>query len=434
MIIRNMLLAALMINVVAAAAQADKRGERWIITFSERFRLVSWDNAISLDETAEASRAFTRHRTQLGATWSPTPTMLFGMRMTNEFRCYLAPSAVAFHLDEVFVEHLYVKIMRPWHQPVILTLGRQDIMLGEGFMVMDGHPLDGSRSVYFNALRLDWIMRHHQQVTVFASFQEATDDWLPIIHGQNQELVEQPETGLGFYYTGRWKKREIDVYFIHKGLGRNDAIPVSSAINTIGSRVKQPLLKSIDLSAVAEAGYQFGRYGDSGRRAFGGHGYLRYYPGWTAARGFLPSSLAAGVIYLSGDDPDTGNREGWDPMFARWPKWSESYIYTQIKEDAVAWWTNLISLNAAVQFPLSAQINLRLDYHHLTAPRKAATSADFPGGPGVTRGDLFIGKLSFRIDSRWSGHLLWEGFNPGDYYFDGADSYAWIRAELMYQY
>ena len=32
--------------------------------------------------------------------------------------------------------------------------------------------------------------------------------------------------------------------------------------------------------------------------------------------------------------------ENWDPLFSRWPKWSELYIYTQFRETGVAYWTN----------------------------------------------------------------------------------------------
>jgi hypothetical protein len=59
--------------------------------------------------------------------------------------------------------------------------------------------------------------------------------------------------------------------------------------------------------------------------------------------------------------------------------------------------------------------------------------ADFVA-PGRTRGNLIIGKLNFEFGKFWSGHLLWEGFLPGDYYFAAADGYNWLRAELMFRY
>jgi len=434
MIAKCILSAVFMSVVMASVSWAGKLNDQWTILFSERFRLETWDNAITLDETAEGSRTYTRNRTQLGVTWSPSPNTVFGLRLANEFRYYLAPTNVDFHLNEVFIDQLYLKTTMPWYRPLAITVGRQDIMLGEGFMVMDGNPLDGSRSIYFNAVRVDWAVRPDHQVIAFASHQEETDDWLPIIHEQDQALVEQPETGIGVFYNGKWSQRELQAYVVHKKRSDNTAFPINSTATTIGGRIKGPLAGGINLTAVLEAGYQFGSIGDADRRAFGGHGYVQYCPDWGTQRPYLPSLVAAGIVYLSGDDPGTAEWEGWDPMFARWPKWSESYIYTQIREDAVAWWTNLVSCNAEARFLLTPAADLKLIFHHLMAPRSAGISSGFPGGTGTTRGDLFIGKLSYKFDQRWSGHVLGESFTPGDYYFNCADNYVWVRAELMYQY
>jgi len=416
------------------ATWAGELNEHWTVTFGERMRLETWDNTISLDDSTEDARSQMRFRTQLGAAWSPSSNTVFGLRLANEFRYYVAPGNRDFHLDEVFVDQLYVKAALPWYQPLTFTVGRQDIMLGEGFIVMDGGPLDGSRSAYFNAVRLDWTIRPGQALTAFVCHQEETDHWLPIIHEQDQPMVEQAETGIGLYYNGKWTDHDIEGYFVYKRSDDNAAVPFSSTANTIGGRIKQPVLRDIDLTAVAEAAYQFGEREDADRRAFGGHGYLHYRPGWDTPHPYLPSLLGAGVIYLSGDDPDTEKWEGWDPVFARWPKWNESYIYTLSGENGVAWWTNLVSVNAEVRFLPTTNAELRLAFHHFTAPEKAGASSDFPGGTGTTRGNFYIGKLAYKFDQRWTGHLIWESLAPGDFYFGGADSYAWIRAELMYQY
>ena len=431
---RRTMIAILTMLLTAASSWAGKINEHWTVTFNERFRLVTWDNAITLDETANGSRTFTRSRTRLGATWTQSENLTVTLRLANEFRYHLTPPETDFHLNETFIDHLYLKIKPPFYPSITLTVGRQDIMLGEGFIVMDGHPLDGSRSIYFNAVRLDWTLRPDHGLTAFASFTEEYDDWLPIFHKVDQILVEQPETGIGVYYFGRWCMRDIQGYFVHKHRGENESIPNSSTANTLGSRITQPFEGSAGLAVVVEAGYQFGENGDADHAALGGYGYFQAKPKWTAPRPYLPARITVGTIYLSGDDPDTEDWEGWDPMFARWPKWSESYIYTQVKEDAVAWWTNLISIYSEVQFNLTPNVDFKLTCHHLIAPQAADTSTGFPGGSGKTRGELIIGKLTYKFGHHWSGHVLCEAFNPGDYYFDGADSYAWIRTEFMFRY
>jgi hypothetical protein len=434
MTFRNTVIAVLLAMTVVSVSWAGQINRYWTVTFDERMRVETWDNAMSLDETAADSRTYTRNRTRLGATWSPLPNATFGLRLGNEFRYCLAPKNIDFNLNEIFVDQLCVKaiLFEREQRGLTLTIGRQDITLGEGLIVMDGDPLDGSRSGYFNAARLDWTIRPKHLLTAFVSHLEETDSYLPIIHDQHQALVEQPETGIGLRYQGTWYRKEIQGFFVHKASRSNASIPFNSTVNTIGGKILLGVGSVIAIHNVTlEAEYQFGKRGNADRRAFGGHGYFSYFPDWPAP---LPTSFKAGFIYLSGDNPKTNDWEGWDPMFGRWPKWSDSYIYTQIKEDAVAWWTNLASIYAEALFGLTPAVELKFAYHHLMAPQEAEASSDFPGGTGATRGDLFIGKLTYKFDQRWSGHLQWEGFTPGDYYFDGADSYAWIRAELMYQY
>ncbi|MCB2229772.1 alginate export family protein [bacterium] len=427
-------LALLLVIGFSSATEAKKINDRWSVNFSERFRLVSWDNAISLDETVDASRTFTRHRSQFGAVWTGSENVGFGLQFANEFRYHVNPTTVDFNFDEIFVDQLYVTLTSPMDQPVTITLGRQNIILGEGFVVMDGHPLDGSRSIYFNAARLDWRPKTGHELTAFASYTKETDELLPVVNKRDQALVEQPEPGMGLYYSGVWSGKDVHAYVVHKRREENSSRPFAAEVTAVGSRLKLPLSHSIDLSLVTEAAYQFGKIEDVDCSAYGGYSYLRYKPAWPVGRFFLPTSVTTRFIYLSGDDPGTADYEGWDPMFARWPKWSESYIYTQVKEAAVAWWTNLISLNVEAQFGLTSRVDLQFNYHHLLAAEKPDPSLDFPGGTGTTRGDLFIGKLTYVFDQYWSGHVLWEGFVPGDFYFEDADSYAWIRAELMYRY
>jgi len=61
------------------------------ISFSERFRLVSWDNAIHLDNAEEGAATFTRHRTSFMGQWYATDQMEIGLKFTNEFRYHFVP-------------------------------------------------------------------------------------------------------------------------------------------------------------------------------------------------------------------------------------------------------------------------------------------------------------------------------------------------------
>jgi len=428
--IKRLLPAFVLTLILATTTVGLELHPRFKLNISERFRMVSWDNAITLDKNADASRAFTRHRTRISGTWQPLDKLEIGFGLANEFRYYFTPNNTHLNLDEVFIDPLYIKWSHVANSPATLTVGRQNIILGEGFIVMDGHPLDGSRSIYFNAVRLDVALADDHKVTAFYSYQPKIDDWLPVAHDRDQELVEQPEQGLGLYYMGKSGRNDIDGYLLVKNLRQTASRP-KSHIYTLGTKINRPFGRKF--LASLEGAYQFGDYDSIDRAAYGLHTHVDYTPRNKTARFCLPSKMTAGAIVLSGDNPGTDTFNDWDPGFARWPKWSESYIYTQVFEDAVAYWTNLISLYGRLHFDLDDGVGFNLDYYHLMADHRATIGQAFPGGDGTTRGKLVIGKLNYRFSKYWSGHILWEYFEPGDYYFENADSYGWLRLELMFR-
>ena len=399
--------------------------------FVYRFRFVSWDNAIHLDENKKSESTFTRYRTNLSLNWNPRPNLELSMKLTNEFRYYFIPSDRDFNLHEIFIDNLLLKWKKPFNLPLDLSLGRQNMMLGEGFVVMDGHPLDGSRSIYFNAVRADFNFNENNKLIFFYTYQPRKDTWLPIINDQEQPLIEQPEEGIGLYYQQTSKQTGYDIYIIRKNMYSIKSLPFDSTINTFGGKIKIPIFNTFSLTA--EGAFQSGSYGDYGRNAFGGHYHMDYmssfnFPG--------PTLITFGGIYLSGDEPSTSKIEGWDPVFSRWPKWSEAYIYTLIPEykGKVAYWSNLASLYAELKFNVFPKINLDVTYHHLTAPKLARDTIPFPGGTGKDRGELIITRVNIRLSKKISGHIHLENFYPGNYYWPEADDYYWLRVEIMYTY
>jgi len=399
------------------------------VNFMERFRFEGWDNTVNLDGNAADTTGYTRQRTSLTLTWIASPDIELLLKLTNESRFYLAPKYRGFEWRELVFDNLYFKWKNVAKLPLTLTLGRQNIIFGEGFLFMDGNPLTGSRTIYFNAMRGDYRINPHHTLTLLYCYMPTTDNLLPVIKESdwpNDPLVEQPETGYALYYTGEMKRVKTEAYLIRKERDEKGFLP-ASGIDTVGGRLTIPL--SGKWSLTSEGAFQFGTYGDFDRAAFGGYFHLDFKP---VQKILLLKTLTLGGIYLSGDDPATPDMEGWDPLFSRWPKWSESYIYTMIRENGVAYWCNFNSLYLSMLLDLGGNIGLNLTYHHLGA--EELKGGVFPGGTGKTRGDLFMSKLDFRINAHTSGHLLWEHFSPGNFYLAGADSYNWLRFELLFSF
>jgi hypothetical protein len=413
---------------VPAPAEAQEKPEpRLKLIFVERFRFEAWDNAVSLDDAANDANAYSRHRTTLGLSWRPLRNIEVLGKVTNEFRVYLAPKTTPFSWNEIFFDNLYVKWTIPGRVPFSITAGRQDINLGEGFVIADGTPGDGSRSYYFNALRVDAGLAKGHTLTAFAHITKATDRFLPVINAVPRTLAEQPERGLALYYAGTFGKAKVDAYAVHKTTDANEAWAVPIRTDTFGARAVAPLAKKLALTA--EGAFQTGAYGDAGRSAYGAIAHLDYDLAGTLP--FLKSAVVGGIL-LSGDDPATARIEGWDPIFSRWPKWSESYIYTLTRESRSAYWSNLSSLYAQLAFGLGS----RSDGHIMVMPLGAAHAQPglFPGGTGRGRGTLYRARLNYKISKYMTGRVIWEHFDPRSFYFPGASDYSWLQFELIFRY
>jgi hypothetical protein len=415
-----------LLTATAAVAQ-DPPAPRLKLIFVERFRFEAWDNAVNLDDASNESAAYTRNRTTLGLSWKPVKNLEILGKVTNEFRVYLAPKSQAFNWNEIFFDNLYVKWTIPGRVPFTVTGGRQDINLGEGFVVADGTPGDGSRSYYFNALRVDAGLAKGHTLTAFAHATETTDKYLPVINEVPRLLAEQPERALALYYAGAFGKAKLDAYAILKSTEANDLLPTATRTDTFGARAVVPLARALALTA--EAAFQTGSYGDAGRSATGAIAHLDY-----DLKGTLPllKSATIGGILLSGDDPATAGMEGWDPIFSRWPKWSEGYIYTFTRESRPSYWSNLSSLYAQLAFDLGA----RSDGHIMVMPMGAdhVQPGEFPGGAGLYRGTLVRGRLNHKFSKYVTGRVIWEHFAPGSFYFPGASSFNWLQFELIFRY
>ena len=400
------------------------RNDNLTIDFSERFRLVSWDNPITLDSSKEGGTTFTRNRTSLGLKWKFSKRAEIYFKVTNEFRIYFNPDK-DFNIHEIFVDNLYFKIHDIFSLPVTLTLGRQNIFLGEGFVVVDGGTYDGSRSIYFDAIRADIDLSNTGKLSIFSLYAQKTDEFLPVINDREQRMNEHDIRGYGFYYQKKINKNNIDLYYLNKKTDIHDNISWSLSVNTFGSKFLLKLNKSTSLTA--EAALQSGSSGDIPIRTYGGHFHLD-----KDLNNNVFKKITIGGVFLSGEDSCKCTIRGWDPPFSRWPKWSESYIYTLIYESGIANWSNISSVYISFVTRLFKKGYLNTTFNILGAPENDL-APDFPGGAGKYRGFLMINRMNFVISKNLTGHFLWEHFKPGNFYFNGAESYNWIRFELMYK-
>lgn len=399
-----------------------------------RSRIETNDYASTLGFTESPNpitgNSYYRQRTGLMVRVMPMPKYELGIRLTNEFRRYFAPAGSKNSYDEVVIDQLYLKGDSIAGTPFSAIIGRQNIMLGEGFLIADGSPLDGSRTAYFNAVNVGWQLSGNTSVRMIYFNQQQEDDILPVIHDQHKLLLEGDEKGAILYLVSTIEELTLEPYVIRMERDRSKALP-HAAIGCAGLRLRAEFTPQF--IGTGEMALQFGDWGAVDQKALGSYTYVEYK---TNLPTYFPSGFTLGGVYLSGDKEETKTHEGFDPLYGRWPKWSESYVYMLTNETALAYWSNFASLFCRTAVPIGADLTLGLEYHHLLAPVSPSRDLweEVPVFFHVTsryRGDLSVIRLNYRIKPRLSGHLLYEHFDPKSFYVSWAKPSTWMRMEMM---
>lgn len=387
-----------------------------------------------------------RFRMRLWGTVTPADPLDLNVRLTTEPRYWWdPPSKGDWDPGDIIWDNLNFKLRlgQPSDPvPSTLTVGRQDLRYGDGWLIFEGTPLDGSRSIYFDAARLALDFKQAKTTTDLVFIQQFSDSdaWLRPFSDEDRAQIEQDERGAIVYVSNKSvANTQIDGYFIYKHDERVLANGDQGEVYTVGSRVVHDF--SEHWQGKVEGAYQFGRRnnpaifptsnGDLSAWGLNSKLTYRFKDTWN-------NQIYAGYEYLSGDDPKTSGNEEFDPLWARWPQWSELYVYTYAVETRIAETSNLHRLGVGWQMEPVKSLNLSLTYNALfadTNPRggQAGFSTD-----GKFRGHLFTGTIQYKFDRYLSGNLVGEYLLPGNYYQDapGAldsrrDPAAYLRAEIV---
>jgi hypothetical protein len=397
--------------------------------FEQRVRNEDWNNIFDFSNKSNDEREQIRYRTMFWASVPLGQNVDFVAGINQESNQKVGQPSV---FDEIIVDRLYLDFKKLFVTGLSLRVGRQNLGEGEGFILFEGTPGDGSRSIYFNGVNLSYS-RKKSKVELLGIFDPSRDRLLPSINNQHKPLQDWDDEALGIYYTDKNLARtSFEVYYfykkeVHDGLAAlGSVIQPDRHVSTLGGRVVEQIAPRV--TATGEFAMQWGAQHPATRiAAWGGYGYLKKK--WDGPR---KPYVQAGYWMMSGDNPATKNTdENWDPIFSRWPKWSELYLYSELKEVGIGYATNLAMWQAEAGFSPMKQLNLRGTYYHMGAPHS------YPGNAavfanGTHRGDLFESRLDYAINKTWSGHVTTEYMTSGDFYRVKSPAY-FLQFEIIYR-
>jgi hypothetical protein len=169
--------------------------------------------------------------------------------------------------------------------------------------------------------------------------------------------------------------------------------------------------------------------------SFGGYGWVSVILDPKRPDPKAKGLITAGFALLSGDDPSTLDKnEGWNPLFSRYPKWSELYVYSMAAETAgrPAYATN--TLNPYVKFDRT--LHKKVSFQGVLYHYRALQARKFRDGStsGKTRGSEVQALFQFTFNKYVTGHFLFDRFFSGDFYQAPRANGSFIRGELMIRY
>ena len=397
-------------------------------------------NAITLDESAPANEYnYGRYRTRAWSTITPVKDLDFNSRIAWEFRNFCRPKGEhtgpledirSTNWDEAIIDNLNVKWSNALGAPATLTVGRQDIKLDDGWLVFEGTPLDGSRTVFYDAARLNYNFEQAKTVLDLIYIEQSanSDQWIEPFNDQERLLVEQDQRAAVFHVANKSiENTELDGYFIfQKNMAENFPSGVESNIYAYGGRVVHQFDEH--WRARAEMAQELGHKNFEDLCALGFNSRLSYFVNdeWN-------NNFRLSYEFLSGDDPDTETNEEFDPLWGRWPQWSELMVYAYAGETRVGYITNLHRVGPGWSFNPTKKFEVCADYYLLFADENTfAGRSGFSSG-GDFRGQLLALLLQYTFNPHVKTHFVSEFLFPGNYYDEPrGDTAMFMRYELMF--
>ncbi|MDD5011219.1 MAG: hypothetical protein PHQ00_03760, partial [Phycisphaerae bacterium] len=429
--------------------------------FDVRWRYIYGWNLDTLNDDAtnrDSKWHFTRTRARWWTKTKLTDDMDFNLRLTWEFRTWDAPIRKGrdTDFDEIVFDTFNLTVRNLFDMPLTMVAGRQDIFLGAGWLICDPSPLDGSRTAYFDALRFTYQIpdRNTSVDLIYIENRAAADSYLKPINDRNKQLTEQDERAFILYVTDKSRENmQLEGYFILKNdnpinydpSGPKDPWPKvwskKARIYTFGGAISGTIGEEKHWKYRSEAAIQTGKKQTTAGRgmdnlmAYGTVNKLEYH--FNDAK---KNRIRGVVEYLSGDNPSSNKNEAFDPLWGEWPQIAETVSYAYNLETMIGEVTNLIRLGVGHSIQLTEKLAMDTDLNLLWADENTRQGARHGSGLGWSDGGHYRGTLAtwwlkYNITKNLKGHLLFEYFQPGNYYIsESRDPAYFTRVNLEYTF
>ncbi|MBU2539021.1 MAG: alginate export family protein [Proteobacteria bacterium] len=285
-------------------------------------------NVWDFDDTQDSDNGdFFRTKGSLWADFSPTTDVTAHIKLTAQTwgegvsnTTVLVPgggsttidSALDNNSNKIFLDNAYINVKNLLNLPLTGTFGRQNLIYGSGFVLMDGQSQFSSASIYFDGIKLRWDIT--DQVMLDTMYMKSRENTM--FNDANGNSGDDQNLA-GFYLTNKkcaLTGMQQELY----ALNRTDEA-IKKDIWMYGLRLSDKLANGIDYSL--EGAIQRGDANASqdqdawGTKLEGGYTFL--------SQAWKPR-VYLGYALMSGDDSSTTqDSEQWDVFYGGWPQWGD---------------------------------------------------------------------------------------------------------------
>ncbi len=399
----------------------------------QRIRMMYDNNNLDLNNGSTTDdRTWYRFRTRvlvnirplqaLGVLEEHAKDLQVNFRMVFEPRYYHRPDGNDWIRDEVLIDRLNITWKKAFGLPLTIIAGRQDIALGHKWLVFEGTPGDGSRTIYFDAIRTIWDLKDCNTTLdlIYIRNRDQSAQYLkPINDLETNNSLGKNSQGVILYVRNKSiKDTMIDGYFIYKHddvlASERWSVPDTdnNDIYTFGAAVDTKLTDR--LTFYGELAYQFGKRSGADISAAGFNSSLTY-----DCQNDWKGKLFAQYEWRSGDRDKTGQDEGFDILWGQYPAWSNIF---QGGADGIdgrgpAQSSNIHRITAGYSFEPCSKVSVVTHYTILFAGQNSD-----PAGVGAfsksgnVRGHQLAATAKYKYNEHLSFAAVGEVFIPADYY------------------
>ena len=212
---------------------------------------------------------------------------------------------------DISLDLAYVTLKEFLYSPLSLTIGRQEIRFGNGFIIGNAKVLGSATSIptdlterkAFDAIRATLNYDPLVIDLVYAQVKQnnSVERNTVSLTGVNASYALTKKTNVSAYY---WLKRNNNNTV---GTSRTDQL------STVGGLISSSPIEN--LVASLEAAYQFGRNTETAGQKEHDAWALQAMANYTLAKVKTTPKIGASWTYLSGAPSGNKNNTGWDPMF-----------------------------------------------------------------------------------------------------------------------